>query len=86
MRPVMSLGDVPMVVLASGMFLQSVPEPRLAFRTCAMSVEQHLQRDLGPAVVMQRVRLLSKMAGNHAYRSTRTAKSLPMPCESWLSR
>ena len=43
-RPVKSLGDVPMVVLASGTFLLTMPEPRSA--SYMHNVWQGLQRDL----------------------------------------
>ena len=44
MRPVTSLGDVPMVVLASGTFLLTIPEPR--FASHMHNLWQELQRDL----------------------------------------
>jgi pimeloyl-ACP methyl ester carboxylesterase len=43
-RPVTSLGDVPMVVLASGTFLLTMPEPRTASHM--HNLWQGLQRDL----------------------------------------
>ena len=44
MRPVTSLGDLPMVVLASGTFLMVIPEPRLGSHM--HNVWQELQKDL----------------------------------------
>lgn len=44
MRPVTSLGDLPMVVLASGTFLKLTPEPRLGLHM--HKVWQDLQKDL----------------------------------------